>query len=129
MPDLPLVEQESRERFDPHVLAAMVAHRFDGDDDDRRGFLGKQFVADLVAGDFDEAQIANEVDSFIGENKVAMFSFTTCPFCRRAKDYLDDRGVSYATLELDEEEQGNQIRAVIGRKTKRTSMPAIFING
>jgi glutaredoxin 3 len=34
-------------------------------------------------------------------------------------------------LELDtlEGNEGNEIRAVLGRKTQRTSVPAIFING
>ena len=93
------------------------------------GYGFKQFVADIVAGDFDEGPVVTVVDEFVDSNQVAMFSFTTCPFCRRAKDYLDGEGIPYVALELDEDDQGNEIRAVLGRKTKRTSMPAIFING
>jgi glutaredoxin 3 len=53
------------------------------------------------------------------------------PFCRRAKDALDERGISYQTIELDELEgnQGNAIRATLGKKTKRTSVPSIFVRG
>ena len=60
-----------------------------------------------------------------------MFSFTTCPFCRRAKDYLDEKGIAYRVLELDELEgnEGNEIRAVLGKLTKRTSVPSIFVGG
>jgi glutaredoxin 3 len=95
------------------------------------GYQFKQWVADLVAGDFDQALVASKVDDFVGQNQVAMFSFTTCPFCRRAKDFLDEKGVSYATMELDllVDNEGNQIRAMLGRKTLRTSVPSIFING
>lgn len=95
------------------------------------GYLFKQFVADIVAGEFDEVAVTSKVDSFIGENQVAVFSFTTCPFCRRAKDFLDEKGVAYKSLELDELEgnEGNQIRAVLGRRTRRTSVPSIFIGG
>ena len=95
------------------------------------GYRFKQWVADIVAGDFDEEAITLKVDSFIEENPVAMFSFTTCPFCRRAKDFLDEKGVQYKSLELDELEgnTGNEIRAVLGRRVKRTSVPCIFIGG
>lgn len=95
------------------------------------GYGFKQWVADIVAGDFDQGEVGNQVDSFVTDNKVAMFSFTTCPFCRKAKDVLDEKGISYTSLELDELEgnRGNEIRAMLGRKTKRTSVPSIFIGG
>jgi glutaredoxin 3 len=95
------------------------------------GYWFKQCIADIVAGDFNETEVANFVDSFIYENNVAIFSFSTCPFCRRAKDYLAENGIKYSSLELDELEGnlGNEIRALLGRRTKRTSVPSIFIGG
>jgi glutaredoxin 3 len=95
------------------------------------GYRFKQFVADIVAGDFDEEAVTSRVSSFIDDNAVAVFSFTTCPFCRRAKDFLDEKGIAYKALELDELEgnEGNHIRAVLGRRTQRTSVPSIFIGG
>jgi glutaredoxin 3 len=95
------------------------------------GYRFKQWVADIVAGNYDEAAVNNTVTAFIEDNEIAMFSFTTCPFCRRAKDALDERGVSYRAMELDELEgnKGNEIRAVLGKKTKRTSVPSIFVRG
>ena len=92
------------------------------------GYQFKQFVADLVAGDFDQAEMERVIDDFVENNKIAVFSFTSCPFCRRAKDFLSDRGIEYTAMELDDHPFGNQIRAVLGKRTKRTSMPAIFIN-
>lgn len=91
----------------------------------------KQFVADIVAGDYDEEATQLRVDRFVDENPVAMFSFTTCPFCRRAKDYLEENNIPYLAMELDELDgnAGNEIRAVLGKKTKRTSVPAIFVGG
>ena len=60
-----------------------------------------------------------------------MYSFTTCPFCRKAKDYLDRESIPYRAIELDELDgnEGNEIRAELGRMTKRTSVPSIFIGG
>jgi glutaredoxin 3 len=105
----------------------------------------KQFVADLVAGsDYDKDVVNAEIDAFIQDNAVAMFSFSTCPFCRRAKDALEERGIAYKAMELDElpadrdsdngttnvnNNMGNIIRAELGRKTKRTSVPSIFVKG
>jgi glutaredoxin 3 len=93
------------------------------------GYRFKQWIADIIAGDFDEEKISAMVDDYVGQRDVVMFSFTTCPFCRRAKDVLDERGIQYLAVELDELQQGNEIRAILGRKTKRTSMPNIFIRG
>mmetsp|Transcript_20614 Transcript_20614/g.44865 ORF Transcript_20614/g.44865 Transcript_20614/m.44865 type:complete len:234 (+) Transcript_20614:131-832(+) len=96
------------------------------------GYRFKQFVADIVAGnDYDVEEVNARIDNFVSENPVAMFSFTTCPFCRRAKDLFDEKGVAYKVIELDELEgnTGNEIRANLGRKTGRTSVPSIFIGG
>eukprot|EP00546_Thalassionema_frauenfeldii_P016550 CAMPEP_0178901944 /NCGR_PEP_ID=MMETSP0786-20121207/4324_1 /TAXON_ID=186022 /ORGANISM="Thalassionema frauenfeldii, Strain CCMP 1798" /LENGTH=227 /DNA_ID=CAMNT_0020573143 /DNA_START=61 /DNA_END=744 /DNA_ORIENTATION=+ len=95
------------------------------------GYRFKQFVADIVAGEFDENKVADVVDAFIESNTIAMFSFTTCPFCRKAKDFLSENDIAYSSMELDQLDGnlGNEIRAVLGRKTKRTSVPSIFISG
>jgi len=127
------------------------------------GYKFKQFVADIVAGEYDEDEVSNLIQEFVNVNanvnantnevdsfgslwnkimnpkkqeqqedvQVAMFSFTSCPFCRQAKDYLEENNISYKALELDELDgnRGNEIRAVLGKMTKRTSVPSIFING
>jgi glutaredoxin 3 len=93
------------------------------------GYQFKQFVADIVAGEHDEAATQQYIDQMIAKQNVIMFSFTTCPFCRRAKDLLEEQNIRYATVELDElpDNQGNEIRASLGKMTKRTSVPNIFI--
>jgi glutaredoxin 3 len=95
------------------------------------GYNVKQWIANIIAGDYDEEKIEQMVDDFIGQHDVAMFSFTTCPFCRRAKDILEEQNIKYVAMELDElnDNLGNEIRALLGKKTKRTSMPNIFIRG
>jgi glutaredoxin 3 len=96
------------------------------------GYKFKQFVADIVAGsDYDIDATNDKIDAYVDENSVLMFSFTTCPFCRRAKDVMDEKGIDYRAIELDELDgnEGNEIRASLGRKTGRTSVPSIFIGG
>lgn len=95
------------------------------------GYSFKQFVADIVAGnEYDTEVTKDTIQQFIASDTVTMFSFTTCPFCRRAKDVLDDAKISYKALELDElpGNEGNEIRAQLGKLTRRTSVPCIFVN-
>ena len=44
--------------------------------------------------------------------QVVMFSFSTCPFCNKAKALLSDLGARYEALELDKMgKEGLQLRA------------------
>mmetsp|Transcript_56467 Transcript_56467/g.119945 ORF Transcript_56467/g.119945 Transcript_56467/m.119945 type:complete len:227 (+) Transcript_56467:61-741(+) len=95
------------------------------------GYKFKQTVADLVAGEYDREARGESIRGFIGDAPVAMYSFTTCPFCRKAKDFLEEASIPYESIELDllPGNEGNEIRAELGRLTKRTSVPSIFIGG
>lgn len=106
------------------------------------GYRFKQGVADLVAGEYDAEAVNEGITKFVGGGNekggggrrrrvVAMYSFTTCPFCRKAKDYLEEERIPYEAIELDllPGNEGNEIRAELGRKTGRTSVPSIFIGG
>jgi glutaredoxin 3 len=91
---------------------------------------GKAALAKLQAGSFDEPAINKQVDDLIAGNSVMMFSFSSCPFCVKAKKILDDAGVKYQVLELNQMgAEGMAIRAVLAERTGRTSMPNIWIGG
>lgn len=45
----------------------------------------KQAIAKAQAGDYDEAQVAARLQSYIEDNTVVVFSWTSCPFCKKAK--------------------------------------------
>ena len=96
-----------------------------------KGYFFKQWVADIVAGEYNREETLQFIQTFVSSEPVIMFSFTTCPFCRRAKDLLEEKQISYKVLELDELEdnRGNEIRSMLGIMTKRTSVPSIFIHG
>ena len=95
------------------------------------GYRFKQGVADVVAGGYDREATSGSIRTFVSGSPVAMYSFTTCPFCRKAKDYLEERSIPYESIELDllPGNGGNEIRAELGRMTRRTSVPSIFIGG
>ena len=92
-----------------------------------KGF--KQFVAEIVAGDFDADAIDDAIEREVSENGVIMYSFTSCPFCKAAKSLLDSRGAKYTVVELDSIPDGAARRARLGRITGRTSVPSVFIGG
>lgn len=52
---------------------------------------------------------------------------TTCPYCYRAQQLLDEKGVSYESYVL---EWGSPLREeMIQRSGGRTTVPQIFIDG
>ena len=93
---------------------------------------GKIALVKSLAGDYDEAAVSNRLDGLIKDNKVLVLSFTTCPYCLQAKTILDAQPAlaksSYTVVELDQDVDGKAIRAVLGQRLGRTSVPAIWID-
>ena len=58
--------------------------------------------------------------------KVEIYTWRTCPFCIRAKQLLDSKGVSYTEHSVDGDEPGRD--AMAGRGDGRRSVPQIFID-
>ena len=58
---------------------------------------------------------------------VEIYTWSTCPFCRRAKQLLDQKGVAYTEYSVDGDEAARD--AMVARGTNgRRSVPQIFIN-
>jgi glutaredoxin 3 len=89
---------------------------------------GKKAVVKMFAGDYDSVAIRDKVTSLIDNNPVLMLSFTTCPYCIKAKSVLDSTNAKYTVIELDIESDGKAIRAEMANIIGRTSVPAIWIN-
>ena len=58
--------------------------------------------------------------------EVLMYTTAMCPHCVAAKNFLKSRGASYSEVRIDTDPVA---RAEMMEKTKRTSVPQIFING
>ena len=116
----------------------------------------KKMMAVAQAGAYDEAAVKAKVDSLVADNpvrwtatrrspstgphlpellppllhpQVVVFSWSGCPFCKKAKALLDGTGARYLAVELDEMDDGNAIRAELAKMTDRTSVPNVFIAG
>jgi len=88
---------------------------------------GKKKIVKSFAGDYDAAAIRNRINELIDDNPVLMLSFTTWPFCLKAKDVLDCINAKYTVVELDKDPDGKAIRAEMADLVGRTSVPAIWI--
>lgn len=72
---------------------------------------------------------AKLIKSFIGSNKVAVFSKSYCPYCKLAKDVLTRAGATEkAVIELDERDDGNHIQNELSLLTGESTVPQVFIN-
>ena len=58
--------------------------------------------------------------------EVKVYSTTFCPYCVRAKQLLERKGVAYTEINLDKEEP--EVRLELTNKTNHRTVPQIFIN-
>ncbi len=67
-----------------------------------------------------------------GENKgdILVYALSTCGWCRKTKNYLNELGVSYDYIDVDLADQAdeNLIMADISKFSKQGSFPTIVIN-
>jgi glutaredoxin 3 len=74
------------------------------------------------------------VDEKVKDNKIVIFSKTSCGYCDMAKELFKTIGASYQTVELDMSQSCpsndclSLVKALITRTGMRT-VPQIFING
>jgi glutaredoxin 3 len=91
---------------------------------------GKKALAKAQAGSYDAQATRAKIENLITDNKVLVFSWTGCPFCKNAKALLTDVGAQFTAVELDTlGQEGKAIRAELAEMTDRTSVPNIWING
>lgn len=90
---------------------------------------GKKRFFQRLAGDYDPAAIQAKIDNLTKQHPVVVFSWTFCPFAKRAKGLLTEVGAQYTAVELDQLPDGKAIKAELGVLTNRTSVPNVFISG
>ncbi len=58
--------------------------------------------------------------------EVIIYSTAVCPYCVAAKNFLKSRGLGYSEVRIDTDPQQ---RKLMMERTRRSSVPQIFING
>lgn len=77
-----------------------------------------------VAPKIVEPEAKAEDAANIGEHDVVVYSTRQCPFCTRAIDLLDLKGIGYTEVRIDTHPEK---REEMEARAKRTSVPQIFI--
>lgn len=57
---------------------------------------------------------------------VVIYSTTVCPYCVRAKQLLERKGVVYKEINLSQE--APEVRIELMQRTRQRTVPQIFIN-
>ncbi|XP_046655246.1 thioredoxin reductase 1, cytoplasmic-like isoform X2 [Daphnia pulicaria] len=69
------------------------------------------------------------VEDLIKNNRIAVFSKTTCPFCIKVKQLFTALNLEIGVLEVDTREDGADIQDALLQKTGQKTVPNVFVNG
>ncbi|XP_054711968.1 uncharacterized protein LOC129232325 [Uloborus diversus] len=82
-------------------------------------------MATLVEG----GDLLELIENYVKENKIMIFSKSSCPYCVKVKQLFQSLGVDYFALELDKEDNGSELQDAMAKKAGRRSVPQVFIKG
>jgi glutaredoxin-like protein len=96
----------------------------------RNGVVEKMFVEPNKPGDPFEVSDADTMLKYLApefqvQESVSLFTKPGCPFCAKAKQMLQERGIQYEEIVLGQDATTVSLRAVSGRAT----VPQVFIGG
>ncbi len=96
----------------------------------KKGMIEKMFIEPDVEGDPFEVSDADTMLEFINSEAkapeaVSIFTKLGCPFCAKAKELLQNKGVKYEEITLGKETSATSLRAITGQD----SVPQIYIGG
>ncbi|MGD1896698.1 MAG: glutaredoxin domain-containing protein, partial [Phormidesmis sp.] len=94
------------------------------------GTIEKMFIEPEKPGDPFEVSDAQTMLKYINENageprRAFLLSKLGCPYCAKARDLLDEQGISYEQVELGDGVTTKSLYAVSGAGTT----PQVFIDG
>lgn len=75
------------------------------------------------------------MEDLVSTNAVVIFSKTYCPYCKMAKEAVAESGAKVdgfkgaTVIELDTRKDGTALQAYLAKKTGRSTVPNVFING
>lgn len=93
------------------------------------GSSGKQIMADIIAGEYDVDETKKKMEDLIRSAPVVVFTWERSPSCVKALKAFHLMNVNVKVHRLDDPwSEGNSLRAELGKKVGRTSVPFVFIN-
>lgn len=128
----PLVSSSSHARASPaRMQLEEVQSRYKIFQDTQSEGLGfKQAMADAIAGEYDTDAVTAEVKELASSAPMVMFTWESSPSCKKALNLCEVAGVTPKVVRLDDPwDKGNVKRAALGRLTKKSSVPSIWIGG
>lgn len=95
----------------------------------RDGLIEKMFIEPNKPGDPFEVSDADTMFSYIAPNaklppQIALLTKPGCPFCRQAKDLLQEHGLAYSEVALDDRVRLRVVSAITGA----TTTPQMFVD-
>ncbi|KAI3382640.1 hypothetical protein SNEBB_005383 [Seison nebaliae] len=75
------------------------------------------------------SSVGEQVEKLIKENRVMIFSKSTCPFCSKVKELFTKIGERYETQELNQIKNGQDMHQYLINKTKQRTVPNVFVKG
>ncbi|XP_076880703.1 glutaredoxin 2 [Brachyhypopomus gauderio] len=81
------------------------------------------------AGGLSGAACTQFVQDVVAHNCVVIFSKTTCPYCKMAKNVFNEIGATYKVVELDEHNDGTRLQDTLAQMTGARTVPRVFVNG
>ena len=90
----------------------------------------KQIIANVLAGEYDADAVNEKLDDLVASAPSVMFIWEASPFSKKAIRAMEMTGADVKIVRLDDPwEEGNPMRAELGKRVGRTSVPCIFIGG
>lgn len=95
------------------------------------GYNFKQSAAIAIAGEYDVSEVRQRISEIIESNPCVMFTWEASPSCKQAVKAFESMGdVTVKVVRLDDPwEEGNPIRAELGKMTGKSSVPSVWIAG
>ena len=94
------------------------------------GYNFKQATACAIAGEYDEAAVRAKVEDLIQSAPCVMFTWESSPSCKQAVAAFEKVGANVKNIRMDDPwDEGNPMRAEIGKTVGKSSVPMIFIGG
>lgn len=95
-----------------------------------QGYSGKQIIADVIAGEYDAEKTKEKMEGLIKSAPCVIFTWEKSPSCVKALKAFELLNANVKLYRLDDPwSEGNPLRAELGKKVGRTSVPFVFING